>query len=49
MPYEESSEIISSLKKAWVNPERPGHAIPTYRLMDKDGKILNKKEMPNVF
>jgi len=44
--YEDNSEIVSSLSKAWVEAERPGNVIPTYQIMDESGKITNEAEFP---
>eukprot|EP01129_Flabellula_baltica_P000113 TRINITY_DN1011_c0_g1_i1.p1 TRINITY_DN1011_c0_g1~~TRINITY_DN1011_c0_g1_i1.p1 ORF type:complete len:445 (-),score=125.63 TRINITY_DN1011_c0_g1_i1:13-1347(-) len=48
IPYEDTSKIVTQLEEAWVEPEREGMALPTYRLMDKDSRVLNESEMPEI-
>lgn len=28
-------------------PERPGHVLPTYQIMDESGRITNEVEFPS--
>lgn len=43
---ENTSKLVSSLPEAWVLPENPDRVIPTYRLIDEDGVVLNEAEFP---
>jgi len=45
--HEDNSKYITSLKDTVILPNSR-EAIPTYRVMDEDGKVLNPKELPNV-
>lgn len=45
--YEDTSEVKARLADVWVPPERPGHVLPTYQLLDETGRITNEAEFPS--